>query len=250
MSPLAQLQKFAQSVYLVIKGRYFDDIDTEDGVTLIQQTVDWANMFIDEIEMETNPDGTPIEWKFKRVLGFELGTVAAGGASVAIPSSVDFVLTDENRYVQIVQGGAVVSNWAVVAPDQITNKSSRTTEDTCTQVGSTLTFSRAFRDYEDGGTVTADVSAPLPPITYSISTDGLTLTPTNIKLLSIVKPKTLLTLGVAKNASLPDIVQGGLSPSYAQKYGNLLQGAIARNNAGAVADEVVREDLSGVGGVY
>lgn len=249
MTPLQQLQKFTQSVYLIIKGRYFDDIATEDGTTLVEQTVDWANMFIDELESETNPDDTPTDWKFKRVLDFNLGTVTQGGASVPIPNTVDFVLTDENRYVQITQDGSVVSNWAVVAPNQITNRSNRITEDTCTQIGKTLTFSRAFHDYEDGGTVTADVSAPLPPMTYTIATDG-TLNPTNIKLLTIVKPLTLLKLGVAKNASLPDIVQGGLSPSYAQKYGNLLAGAKARNNAGSIADEAQRDDLSGVRGVY
>lgn len=249
MSPLAQLQAFAQSVYLVIKGRYFDDINTPDGIALLQQTVDWTNMFCDELELETNADDTPVDWKWYRQMGFDLGTVAEGGASVALPSSVNFLLADENRYLQITQDGTAVSNWAVVAPNQITNKSSRTTEDTCSQIGSTIVFSRAFRDYENGGTVLADVSAPLPRITYSIGTDG-TLTPTNLKLLTTVKPLTLLKLGVAKNASLPDIVQGGLSPSYTQKYGNLLKGAIARNNAGAIADEVVREDMSDVRGVY
>lgn len=248
MAPLAQLQAFTQRVYLVIRGRYFDDITSEDGITLLKQTVDWANMFVDELENEVGPDDEPIDWRWYRQMDFDLGTASEGGAVVTLPSTVDYVLAGENRYVQIKQDGAVVSNWAVVSPDQITNKSSRTTEDTCTQVSGALVFSRPFRDYEQGGTVTGDVSAPLPRLTYSTANDGFT--PTNVKLLTVIKPKTLLILGVAKNASLPDIVQGGLSPSYTQKYNSLLKGAIARNNAGAIANEVVREDLSGVGGVY
>lgn len=249
MSPLAALQKFTQSVYLVIKGRYFDDITTEDGTTLIQQTVDWANMFVDELETETNPDGTPTDWKWQYQFDYALGTATEGNASIVAPTAINYLLADENRYVQVTQDGSVVSNWAVVSPDQITNKSDRVTEDMCAQIGTNIVFSRQFLDYEDGGAITGDVSTPLPRLSVNVASDG-TLTPTNVKLLTLVKPQSLLILGVAKNASLPDIVQGGLSPSYAQKYGNLLAGAIARNSAGAVADEVQTDDYSGIAGVY
>ena len=72
---------------------------------------------------------------------------------------------------------------------------------------------------------------------------------TNVKILSIVKPKQLLILGVAKNSTLPDIVQGGLSPSYVQKYNDLLQGAIARNNSSTQADTIDRDNFSNIHGV-
>lgn len=249
MSPSAQLQAFAQSVYLVIKGRYFDDIASSDGIVLMQQTIDWCNMFIDELETETNPDGSPLDWKWLWQMSATLGTATQGAASITMPSTMNYLLTDENRYVQILQDGTVVSNWVVVSPDQISNRTDRVTQDMCTQVGNSITFSRAFKDTENNGTIIGDVTTPFPRMAATTAQDG-TFTPTNVKVLSVVKPKTLLILGVAKNASLPDIVQGGLSPSYAQKYSNLLQGAIARNNAGAQADTAQRDDMSSVTGVY
>jgi hypothetical protein len=249
MSPLAQLKAFTQSVYLVIKNRYFDDIDGVDGTTLMQQTIDWTNMFIDELETETNPDGTPLDWKWLWQMGATLGSAVKGAASIPFPTAFNFLLADENRYVQITQDGTAVSNWVVVSPQQISNRTNRITQDMCALVGKTVVFSRAFQDYESGGIITGDVSTAFPRIAFTLAANG-TFTVTNVKVLTLVQPKALLVLGVAKNASLPDIVQGGLSPSYAQKYGNLLQGAIARNNAGAVASEAVREDLSSIGGLY
>lgn len=248
MTPLEQLQAFTQSVYLVIKGRYFDDIDTSDGTVLVQQTVDWANMFVDELETEVSPDGTPLDWKWLWQMGAELGSATQGDASITTPSTVNYLLADENRYVQITVGEAVVSNWVVVSPDQISNKGDRVTQDMCAQVGSSIVFSRAFKDYEAGGTITGDITIKFPRITYTIS--GGVLTVTNLKLLTTVQPKTLLILGVAKNASLPDIVQGGLSPSFAQKYADLLNNAIARNNTGAVANVAQRDNMSDVAGVF
>jgi hypothetical protein len=64
-----------------------------------------------------------------------------------------------------------------------------------------------------------------------------------------VQPFLLLKLGVAKNVTLPDIVQGKLSPSYAQKFGDLLQGAIARSIASAAAPVTPRDSYSSIRGV-
>lgn len=238
MSPTAQLQAFAQSVYLVTKGRYFDDITSDDGVTFVDQTIDWTNQYIDELENELDASGQPLDWKWVRVGGFTLGTASEGDASIDTPSGINNLLTGENRYVQILQDGSVVSNWAVVAPDQITNKADRVVEDMCTLVGTTIVFSRAFLDYEDGGTIIGDVTTPFPRLSL-----------TNVKVLSLVKPKQLLILGVAKNVTLPDIVQGGLSPSYVQKYNDLLQNAIARNQAGSISEVAQRDNYSFIGGV-
>lgn len=248
MAAIDDLTAFAQSIYLVIKDRYFDGITGADGQTYLQQVVDWTNMFLDELETEVDPEGNPIDWTWARSDGERLGTARQG------KSSVDFDLDDflnliaeEGRYVQIVVGGAVVSNWAVVAPSQITSKTDRITEDMVALVGGSLVFSRAFLDYEDTGTIIGDVTAPLPRLTYTLSSGNVTNP--NVDLLTTVRPKTLLILGVAKNATLPDIVQGGLSPSYAQKYNDLLQNAIARSLTSSVVDTAARDDYSGVGGV-
>lgn len=239
MSPKAQLQAFAQSIYLTIKNRYFDDIEGEDGVVFVNQMIDWTNMFLDELENETDTTGGMVDWWFSREAAFPLGTATEGEASVPVPTSVDRLITDEQRYVLIQQGDSTVSRWAVVHPRDITNRSNRVTEDMCAVVGTSLVFSRAFNDTEGNGSVVGDVITRLPR-----------LSTTNVKVLSIVRPKQLLILGVAKNATLPDIVQGKLSPSYAQKFSDLLQGAIARSNATSVAAQASRESFSDVRGIY
>lgn len=238
MSPIAQLRAFAQSIYLIIKNRYFDDIEGADGVVFVNQIIDWANMFVDELEGETKPDGAPINWKWARELGYELGTASTGTSSIDAPTEILELLTDQQRYVQILQDGTAVSNWAVVEPSQISSRTDRITEDMAAFVGSTIAFSRAFKDTEEGGTIVGDVQLSLPRLSL-----------TNVKLLNTVKPALLLKLGVAKNTTLPDIVQGGLSPSYAQKYKDLLDGAIARNEATSRGDVVVQENLNSVRGV-
>ena len=245
MSPQAQLNAFVQSVYLVIKNRYFDDLTSTDGIVFLNQVADWTNMFLDELETEVDTSGQPIDWLWNRQLGYTLGTATTGGASVAAPSEIFNLIAAPDRYVQVLQGSIVISNWAVVNPSQISSQTDRITEDMVTMVGGVLAFSRVFRDTENNGTIIGDVTLPIPRLSVSPTTGA----PINIKALSIVKPLTLLKLGVAKNATLPDIVQGGLSPSYAQKYGDLLTGAIARNATSGRADLVTRDDLSFIGGV-
>jgi hypothetical protein len=50
--------------------------------------------------------------------------------------------------------------------------------------------------------------------------------------------------------TLPDLVRGGTSPSFIQKYTNLLRKAVAENNASAAAFEVDRESLGFITGVW
>lgn len=239
MSPKAQLEAFAQSIYLTIKNRYFDDIAGDDGQAFVAQIIDWTNMFLDELESESAPDGKLVDWWFAREAGYELGVAVLGEASITVPKLVDRLITDEERYVQIKQDSSVISNWAVVHPKDISSKTERITEDMCAIVGNSLVFSRTFRDTESTGTIVGDVMLKLPR-----------LDKTNIKLLTTVRPKQLLVLGVAKNVTLPDIVQGKLSPSYVQKFNDLLQGAITRSNASAIAARAGRDDYGNVRGIW
>lgn len=239
MSATTDLQAFAQSIYLVIKNRYFDDLASADGQTYLAQVVDWTNQFLDEIENEVDPSGNPIDWTWVRQNGVTLGTVTTGDSSIDFDTdSYNNLLTDQGRYVQITVGGQVVSNWAVVTPADMTNKPNGSTPDTCALIGDTIVFSRVFNSNESGGTITGDVSEPLPRMSL-----------TNVEILTTVKPKQLLILGVAKNATLPDIVQGGLSPSYTQKYTDLLNNAIARNMASTMDARAERDGFSYIGGV-
>lgn len=246
-APITELQNFAQSVYLVLKNRYYDDITSDDGNTFVLQIADFINQYLDELETEVGPDGEPVDWRFARSNGVSLGTATAGDAAIDFDTTAYFnLIAEENRYVQITQDGTVIANFAVVDPGQIAN--SGITEDMCAQIGSQIVFSRVFTAEEDGGTITGDVTTPIPRVAASVS--GSSITCTNAKALALVKPKQLLILGVAKNSSLPDLVRGKLSPSYVQKYNDLLQNAIARNMATGSSDTVVQEDFGYIAGNY
>lgn len=249
MNPTAQITSFAQDVYLIVKNRFFDGITEEDGQTFVQQVISQLNMFLDELEQTTLPDGEQVQWWFARENGATLGTAVAGDSSIALPAAIDHVIAGENRYVQILQDTSVVANFAVVQPDQITNKTDRIIEDTCAVVGTTLMFSRPFKSTEDNGTIIGDVINSLPRVKFTLSGTGV-VTATNVAVLSTVKPLTLLKLGVAKNVVLPDIVQGKLTPNFERKFDNLMAGAIARSIASSRSSQVVMQDYSGIRGVY
>jgi hypothetical protein len=239
MNPTQQVQAFAQSVYLRIKNRQYDDITSVDGQAFVANVIDFANGFLDELETETNPAGQPMDWKWSTRIGFTLGTAIVNTSNIILPKTIDNVIDDENRYIQVAYDNIVVSNWLLVSPDQITNGQDRVVEDRCTVTGNILTFSRLFKDYENGGIITGDVTVPIPRLTL-----------TNAAALNIVKPRELFVLGVAKNSSLPDIVKGNLSPSYVQKYEKLLANTIARNNSSGAAETAHRSDYGSIRGIY
>jgi hypothetical protein len=229
----------AQSVYLRIKNRQYDDITGTDGQTFIANIIDFGNGFIDELENEVNADGQPIDWKVCETLGATLGTATLNSASISFPSTYLNLVAEEQRYVQILQDGTPVSNWLVVAPNDITSQKQRYTEDMVCLTGlNTLTFSRQFNAQEDQGTIVGDVTIPFPRMSL-----------TNAKIFNYIKPRELLVLGIAKNSSLPDIVQGSLSPSFVQKYDDLLSNMIARNNSSGAADQADMDDYGYIQGI-
>lgn len=256
MTEEQKIQKLTQDVYLTRFNRFVDGIPTtfggdEEAVTdtdaleEITKTVAWTNMWIDELERETDTNGTPINWGFAREDGAELGTVTDGMTELELDDDILRPVYDENRPLTISFDGTVVSHWEVVAPNQITKRSDRSTSDRVTFVNRKLIFSRAFKDTEVGGTVVADVINSIPRLVHDTSNDIV-----DASMLDIVTPYQLIVLGVAKNATLPDIVQGGLSPSFVQRYGDLLQVVKQDNQNSSTADDLVKDDLGYIGGVY
>jgi hypothetical protein len=226
-----QVQAFAQSVYLAKNNRYFDDITSDDGVEFVNQTMDWANQFAEELELET-------DWNYLRQTGYSLGTVSTATQTIEMPSDVRKLVVDEYRPLQILQDGTSVSDWDVVPPSLITDPNNLSTRNRVTVVNNTIVFSRSLNENELGGIISADVIGFMPKLSL-----------TDISLLTTIKPKQLLILGVAKNSTLPDIVQGGLSPSLVQKYNDLLDKAIAENDATAAAATAPRDDYGYIGGI-
>lgn len=248
------IQKFTQDVYLTRYNRFIDEIPTTfeeetsvtdtDAIAEIVKTAAWLNMFLDELERETDPDGRPVNWSFVRENDVELGTVTEDMTSLDIDDDdILRLVVDDNRPLTIAFDGTAVSTWEVVSPNQITKRSRTALDDRVTVVNRTIIFSRAFKDFEVGGTIIADVINKIPRLVYNDDTKDAAP-------LNTVVPYELMVLGVAKNATLPDIVQGGLSPSFVQKYADLLDAVKLENQNSSVADSMARDDNGYIGGIY
>ena len=259
-SPTAQLQAFAQSVYMMIKDRYYDDLTSVDGQTYLAQTVDWLNMFIDELEYEVLADGNPIDWIWVRQPNTNLGTATytdgiTNGSISFDTTTYNNLITGTERFVQILDpagSGQVMANFTVVSPSDLSNDSTRNLIDMCTLVGGNILFSRPFTTGENDGIIQGDVTTYLPRVQTSIATTGPNsgqIVATNANIFTTVRPLTLLKLGTVKNAILPDIVKGGLQPSYVQKYNDLLTNAINRSTDSSLSPVADYDDFSNVRGV-
>lgn len=242
MTPQQLMDQFVQDVYLTRYNRFIDSLTDEDGLVEVNKTYRWTNMFLDEIERETDNDGRTMKWRWARRNDVDLGTILASNTAFNLPAASKWLLVDENRPVTITQAGITVSHFDVVDPSQITKRNDMASDDRVTQIKNALIFSRAFKTFEIGGHVIGDVIDLLPRITVADPTTSATL-------LSTI-PYELLVLGVAKNATLPDIVQGGLSPSFAQKYSDLLTQEKLNNENSSTADQYVGDDLGYIGGVF
>ncbi len=237
MTPQQKLDKFVQDVNRTAFGGALSSLTDTDGLESVENTKAHLDMFLDELEMETDENGEPVDWDFSRNYDVTVGTVATANQVFPLPTGVRKLVVDEDRPVTLSYSGSIVAHFDVVDADQITKREGMTSEDRVTKVRTNLIFSRQFRAVEIGATVIADTISSLPRLaddaTYAV--------------LDQVKPYQLLVLGVAKNMTLPDIIQGGLSPSFVQKYADLLDKAKAENRSTSVGDMMVYEDLSGIG---
>jgi len=240
MTDEEKLQEFTQQVYLTIYNRRLDDITDEDGQEEVEKVKIMANLFLDELEQETSPDGMPINWAYLRENDAAIGTIATATSTFALPTGAKRLVADPDRPLFLQSDGATISIWDVVDPNQITSRNHYDyREQRVTYVNQLIVFSRALNDTEIGSSVFADLVNSFP----RLADDDTTL-------FDLPIPRQLLVLGTAKNSSLPDIVQGGLSPSYTQKYADLLEGHKMANNQSGVASEAITEDNSGITGVY
>jgi len=242
---LAQLQEFTQQVYLTIYNRRIDNITDADGLEEVQKVLIYCNLFLDELEQETDPSGFPINWKYLRENDKEIGTIAGVSDTFDLPTGALRLVAVPHRPLHIDQDGTPVSLWDVVDPNFITTRLDYMTgSKRVTYVNQKIVFSRRLEDTEIGGTVNADIVNSFTRLVYD-TTGGH-----NTDLFDLPIPRQLLVLGTAKNASLPDIVQGGLSPSYAQKYAALLEGHKMANMESSGPEEADRDDYSDIGGTW
>ncbi len=135
--------------------------------------------------------------------------------------------------------GTVISKFKMVDPNQRQVDDSWEHPDRAAFVGRNIVLSRAPKDTEVGATLVLDVVEYLPPLTRT-DDDAIALLPN----------KQLAVLGVAKNTSLANVVKIALSPSFAQKYNNELQKAIAENNLSTEIDDMQRDNYNYINGIW
>jgi hypothetical protein len=232
MNDQERIEKLAQSAYLAVTGKY-NNASGSSLTEFINRTIDWANQLADELQLEA-------DWNYLRTNDFNLGTVnAPTQQTVLLPDSVRKLVISPYRDLVLSFDGSIIARFKTVMPNQITDPNNPETQDRVTVVNRTLIFSRPFTETEVGASMLADVIAPMPELALD-----------DTELLDTVTPYQLLVLGLAKNMTLPDLVRGGTSPSFVQKYNKLLRQAVAENNATAAAMDADRESLSFVSGVW
>lgn len=232
MTPTEEITAIAQSIYLAKNNRY-NDVEGEELTSFLNETIDWINQFTPELELEA-------DWNYLRTNNNLIATITdITVQSYPLPAGTRTVVVSPYRDVTISSGGSVISTFTMVNPNQISDPTDPNIGDRATVINNNLILSRPLKDTELGGELRADTIAYMPELTLDDTT-----------LLSLVKPKQLLILGVAKNATLPDIVQGGISPSLTQKYNDLLQKAVAINNATAEALDVPAESFGYIRGIW
>lgn len=230
MDYTAEVTDLAQQIYVTRKNRK-NQVTGTRLTTFLETTIIQINQFLSELDKEAY-------WNWVRTNDYALAT-ATTATSYVLPAIYRTVVKDENRPLYIVKDGLTVSTWDVVAPNQLRNTGSDDNPNRVALIARNVVFSRALTDQEVGGEIKVDVVKYLPKISL-----------TNIDVLSLVDPKELITLGVVKNQVLPDVVQGGLTPSFTQKYGDLLGGAKVENDMTSTSSSTVAENLSGVRGVW
>lgn len=238
-----RITALAQSIYVGRHGVLSPASGT--ALTSLQdQTIEWVNQLIPEIQQAKDPVRKPVYWRFVRTNNNSIGTITnVNTVSYALPTTVRTLVITPHRDLTIQQGGIVISTFKLVNPNQILDPNDTDVRSRATVIGRNVVFSRPLNSTELNGTIVADSVAPIPQLSHA-----------DVSLLDILDAnldiRQLFVLGVLKNQALPDIVQGGLTPSFAGKFNSYLQDCITDNNLSADADDQDREDLGNITGVF
>ena len=231
-----RIEELAQDIYLN-RHNQKNDVTGDDLTDFLDQTIGWVNQFIPEIEKKT-------DWNFVRTQDAALGVIAdASIVSYPLPEGVRKLVINYQRDLTIRFDGTIVASFKLVNANQQFNPADMYDHRyRATVLKKQVIFGRPLKEVEVGGTIVADTISVIPRLSHA-----------DVSLLDILDAnediRQLFVMGIVKNQILPDIVQGGLTPSYSQKFDRYLAECIAENNASADSDDVDRENLSWVGGV-
>ncbi len=232
MASIDTIQDLAQDTYYSINGVTNDD--TGDDLTTFQNDfIRGFNLWLDEYETEAY-------WNQLRTDDYELATINNTTTySFELPDEYRTPIVNQNKYLKFMVDGTPVAEFALVEPSQRQVDDRYDNPNRATFVGRNIVLSRAPRPEEVGAKIVLDVIQYMPRLTR-----------TDDSAIGLLFSKQLAVLGVAKNSSLANLTKVSLSPSFAQKYKNELDKALAINNASTEIDEMRRDNFGYVGGVW
>lgn len=233
MAAIDNIESLAQDTYYSINGVTNDD--TGDDLTQFQDDFIRAfNLWKDEFETEAY-------WSKLRVDDYTLATIADTTTySFTLPDEYRSPIFSQNKYLKFISADdTVIATFKMVDPSQRQVDDAWDKPDRATFVGRNVVLSRPPKDVEVGATIVLDVVEYLPPLARN-----------DDSAIALLPNKQLAVLGVAKNTSLSNVVKISLSPSFAQKYNNELQKAIAQNNLTNEIDDMQRDNYAYINGIW
>lgn len=232
MAAIDNIRKLAQKTYYSINGAQNDDTDSD--------LVDFENNFILGFNLWKEEYEAEAYWNKLRVDDYVLATIANTTTySFELPDEYRTPVFDMDKYVKLVSDGIVISKFKLVDPNQRVVDDELERPDRATFVGRNVVLSRAPRAEEIGASIVLDVVEYIPDLTRTDDTA-----------LDKIANNQIAVLGVAKNNTLADVTKVSLSPSFAQKYNNELNKAIAINNSTNEVDSMRGENYSNIGGIW
>jgi len=232
MAVIDNIRELAQKTYYTINGSQNDD-EGGDQVEFENNFIMGFNLWLDEYETETY-------WNEVRVDDYELTTINDTTTyAFDLPDEYRTPVFSQDKYLKLVNDGTVIANFKLVDPNQRVVDDEVNRPDRATFVGRKIVLSRKPRAEEVGSKIVLDVVKYFPRLTRE-----------NDDVLSLIYSDQIAVLGVAKNNSLADVTKVALSPSFAQKYANELQKAVAANNATNEVEELRRTSYGYITGIW
>lgn len=232
MAAIDNIRALAQKTYYSINGTVNDDTGT-DLVEFEDNFIMGFNLWKDEYEAETY-------WNSVRTNDYVLATVGDTTTfSFELPEEYRTPVIDMDKYVKFEIDGIVVAKFKLVDPNQRIVDDELDRPNRATFVGRNIVLSRAPKEEELTASIVLDVVSYIPDLTRTDDTA-----------LGLIYSPNIAVLGIAKNNTLSDVTKVSLSPSFAQKYNNELNKAVAINNATNEVDAMRGENYSNIGGIW
>lgn len=232
MAAIDNIRKLGQKTYYTINGAQNDDTG-DDLLTFENDFILGFNLWKEEYEAEAY-------WNKLRDNDLVLATISNTTVySFELSEEYRTPVIQQDKYVKFINDGTVIAKFKLVDPNQRQVDVDIYRPDRATFVGRNIVLSRAPSAEEVGATIVLDVVRFIPDLTR-----------TDDSALDLIANNQLAVLGIAKNNTLADVTKVSLSPSFAQKYANELNKAIAINNQTNEVDEMQGDDYSYIGGVW